>query len=64
MSNIPQQSPTQSIGACSRCQQESWMPFALAQPIFAVSCRHCGAVEWLGVTMEEWGSVTDGLSRG
>ena len=60
MANIP----TQSIGVCARCQQEDWRPFALAQPILAVSCRGCGAVEWLGVLGDEWAETVTWLTDG
>lgn len=39
---------------CRRCGASDWFPFAVAQPILALSCRGCRQIEWLGFLPEEW----------
>ncbi len=47
---------------CTRCHTSDWRPFALCQPILALACQQCGAVDWIGFLPEEWAEYVEPLS--
>jgi ribosomal protein L40E len=50
-------------GDCRKCQRSDWRPFGLAQPILAVACRSCGAIEWIGFLPAEWAEYVTPLTE-